>query len=225
LGIAGADAGELTTWLLAEPEASMAPRPSRASIEARPISHAPLPSTTHQAAGARAVAFGAASFIAILGANRFGHLPALPALIAALSVIFGTLFVSLRTKWLDPNLSRHVVRLGMPVILAMVSQTAVNIVDTMLIGRLPTEVALPGVAAIGISLPIFWLVGGFLSAIAIGTQAITARRFGQKSHTEAGKTLMTAAPLATAAGIAFSIGAYLLLPAVLPFFNPDPHVV
>jgi MATE family multidrug resistance protein len=138
----------------------------------------------------------------------------------AVSVVAG-----LRRGWLHAPSSSRLVRLGVPVILAMVSQTAVNVVDTAFVGRLPPEVALPGVAAIGISLPVFWLVGGFLSAIAIGTQAIVARRAGQSDEADAGSTLVSAAAMATVLGIAFSALGYLVLPDVLPFFNSDPAVV
>ena len=44
--------------------------------------------------------------------------------------------------------------------------------------ELPPEEGIPGQSALAISLPLLWAVGGFLSAISVGTQAMTARRFG-----------------------------------------------
>lgn len=152
-------------------------------------------------------------------------IPQLAGALISVAIAAGSIVLGLRSRWLDPLISKRVLRLGIPVILAMVSQTAVNVIDTAFVGRLPSAVALPGVAAIGISLPVFWLVGGFLSAIGIGTQAITARRHGQKNDDEAGETLMCAASMATVLGIIFSFLGYLVLPSVLPFFNADPSVV
>lgn len=157
--------------------------------------------------------------------GALGILPKLPALLIAVSVVVASLVLGFRQGWLDKKVDGKVAALGVPVILAMVSQNAVNVVDTLFVGWLPAEVALPGVAAIGVSLPVFWLVGGFLSAIAIGTQALVARRHGEGDDAGAGRTLMSAAPMAFVLGISFSIIGYLALPAVLPFFNDNPAVV
>ena len=127
--------------------------------------------------------------------------------------------------WIDRGIARRLVTLGSPVILAMLSQTVVNLVDTAFVGRLPAETALPGVAALGVALPVFWLVAGFLSAIAIGTQAIVARRHGQADDAAAGSALCSAAVLALGLGVVFSIVGYLSLPFILPFFNSEPAVL
>lgn len=130
-----------------------------------------------------------------------------------------------RQRWLDEPVAGKVVRLGVPVIFAMLSQAAINVVDLAFVGRLPAEVALPGVAAIGISMPVFWLVGGFLSAIGIGTQALTARRHGEGDDAAAGRVLMSGAALAFVLGIGCSILGYLALPKLLPLVNADLTVV
>jgi putative MATE family efflux protein len=130
-----------------------------------------------------------------------------------------------RQRWLDEPVAGKVVRLGVPVIFAMLSQAAINVVDLAFVGRLPAEVALPGVAAIGISMPVFWLVGGFLSAIGIGTQALTARRHGEGDDAAAGRVLMSGAALAFVLGVGCSILGYLALPKLLPLVNGDLSVV
>ena len=50
--------------------------------------------------------------------------------------------------------------------------TAINLLDTIMVGRLPKSYSIAGQAAIGHSLIWLWAVGGFLSAVAVGTQAI-----------------------------------------------------
>ncbi len=127
---------------------------------------------------------------------------------------------------LDKKLSKDVVKLAAPVVLAMLFQTSVNLADTMMIGWMPDEsVSVAGVAAIGITLPLFWAVGGFLSAIAVGTQALAARRFGEKKHTRSGEVLFNSLMVSFTAGTLFSIVGALLIPYIFPFFNSDPEVV
>lgn len=148
------------------------------------------------------------------------------ALAGSFAVIAAVLVLGLRTHWLDAKLSGRLTRLGAPVVAAMITQNLVNIVDTALVGMLPAQVALPGIAALGLSLPVFWLVGGSLSSsIAIGTQAITARRHAQKNYEEAGRTLMSAATLATVLGVIFSAIGFWFLPRVLPLLNSDAAVL
>lgn len=178
-------------------------------------------------AGGRSLALLVApvSLAAILGANATGRLADGPALIASLVLVAATILASTRLGWLDGTIARRVTRMGVPVVLGMATQAAVNMVDMYFVGRLPAEVAVPGNAAIGLSLPIFWLVGGFLSAIAVGTQAITARRHSEGNHVQAGSTVFTAAVIATISSIVLSALGYLALPYVLPFFNAQPDVV
>src|SRR3954462_12353674 len=86
--------------------------------------------------------------------------------------------------WLsiDPTLANRILGLAGPVVVAMVSQTFINQADHVLIGRLPTSQSIPGQAGLGPALILFWAVGGFLSAISVGTQALTARRIGEQDH-------------------------------------------
>ena len=74
-----------------------------------------------------------------------------------------------------------------PVMFAMMTQTALNVVDEMMVGRLPREESIPGQASLGYSLILLWALGGFLSSVQVGTQAITARRFGEKPWKEQGR--------------------------------------
>src|SRR5258708_3808327 len=96
----------------------------------------------------------------------------------------------------DPTLGKRIASLAAPVVLAMMSQTAINQVDHVLVGRLPSEQSIPGQAALGISLVLLWAVGGFLSAISVGTQALTARRIGEQEHDRAGQVMFNSLSVA-----------------------------
>jgi Na+-driven multidrug efflux pump len=130
-------------------------------------------------------------------------------------------------RWaLDRKLSADIVKLAYPIIFGMLAQTSINLADTIMIGWLDDVTAsVAGVAAIGITLPLFWLVGGFVSAIAVGTQALTARRFGENSHDLAGRVLYNSLSIAFSLGIILSIAGPLLIPYVFPFFNNNPDVL
>ncbi|RMG21087.1 MAG: MATE family efflux transporter [Deltaproteobacteria bacterium] len=125
----------------------------------------------------------------------------------------------------DPERAKTLLVLAGPVILGMLTQTAVNLVDTAMVGRLPSAVAVPGQAALGISLPFYWAVGGFLSSIQVGTQAIVSRRFGEGKRRLAGRALMNSLCIAFVSAAVTSIIAIVIIPYVFPFFHGDPDVI
>lgn len=121
--------------------------------------------------------------------------------------------------------ARVILGLAAPVILGMLTQTAVNLVDTAMVGRLPSNVSVPGQAALGISLPIFWAIGGFLSSIQVGTQAIVARRYGEGQRDLAGRALMNSLGVAMVTSVILSAVAIWAVPYIFPFFHSDPEVI
>lgn len=130
-----------------------------------------------------------------------------------------------RTPWLDPRKARRILGLAGPVILAMLTQTGVNVVDTYFIGKLPPEVASDGQFALTPSLMFLWAVGGFLSAISVGTQATTARRYGEESYEEAGAVLPNAVALALAGGAIGALIGWFALPHAFGLLSDNPNVV
>jgi putative MATE family efflux protein len=125
----------------------------------------------------------------------------------------------------DSKLGKRIVGLAGPVILAMLSQSAINVVDHILVGRLPAEESIPGQAAIGISLVLMWAVGGCLSAISVGTQALTARRTGEQEHLAAGQVMFNSLIVAAiTSGIASVVG-WFVVPHIFGFFSPSHAVV
>jgi len=127
--------------------------------------------------------------------------------------------------FVDLRLWPRIVVLAVPAVLAMLSQTAINIVDTILVGRLPREVSIPGQSALGISLPILWFLGGFLSAISVGTQAVTARRVGENDAEGAGRALTNSLVVSMTSGVAGILVGYAAIPWIFPLFHSDPDVV
>lgn len=117
-----------------------------------------------------------------------------------------------------------ILRLAMPTVLAMLTQSVVNEIDAVFFAALPSPESSNGQAALLPSLIILWIFGGSLSAISVGTQAITARRFAERRHGDAGAVLVNAATFSIVAGAIFTALAYLLLPVLLPHVIPVPGV-
>ncbi len=125
----------------------------------------------------------------------------------------------------DPTLAPRIVKLATPIIFAMLTQTFINIMDTLFVGKLDPSFSIPGQAALNYSLPLLWIVGGSLSAVGVGTQAITARRFGEKKSEDAGQVLTNSLAISVVLGIIFSIGAYLACPWLFGFLTNNESVL
>jgi MATE family multidrug resistance protein len=127
--------------------------------------------------------------------------------------------------WLDREKAARILRLAGPVILAMLTQTGVNIVDTYFIGQLPRQVASDGQFALTPSLMLLWAVGGFLSSISVGTLATTARRYGESKPLDAGAVLPNAAVIALVGGVAGTVVGWFALPWMFSKLSDNPNVV
>src|SRR5262245_44508559 len=108
-----------------------------------------------------------------------------------------------------------ILRLALPTVVAMLTQSIVNEVDILFFSWLPCPESSNAQAALLPSLILLWLFGGSLSAISVGTQAFTARRFAEGKHDDAGAVLFNAAGFALVAGMVFSAIGYLAMPALL----------
>jgi multidrug resistance protein, MATE family len=119
---------------------------------------------------------------------------------------------------------KAVLRLALPTVVAMLSQSVVNEVDVVFFSRLPCPESSNGQAALFPSLLVVWLFGGSLSAISVGTQAIVARRYAEKEDHRAGAVLANAAWFCLLSGGIFSIVGLLALPWILGLVIKVPEV-
>ncbi len=119
---------------------------------------------------------------------------------------------------------RSILRLAAPTVIAMLSQSVVNEVDVVFFSRLPCPESSTAQAALLPSLIILWLVGGSLSAISVGTQALTARRHAEREPEKAGAVLANSAFFCLVAGPIVSLAAYLLLPTIFRLIISAPEV-
>src|ERR1700722_12829952 len=111
--------------------------------------------------------------------------------------------------------SRAVLKLALPTVIAMLSQSVVNEIDVVFFSRLPCPESSNGQAALLPALIIVWLFGGSLSAVNVGTLALTARRVAERKPEEAGAVLANAAWFCLLGGAVVSLLGWLLLPSIL----------
>jgi multidrug resistance protein, MATE family len=118
---------------------------------------------------------------------------------------------------------RTILRLATPTMIAMLSQSIVNEIDIVFFAQLPNPESSNGQAALAPSLIALWAFGGSLSALAVGTQALTARRAAEGNREAAGAVLFNAATFALIAGAVFSVIGFLVLDPLMHAMvkNPD----
>lgn len=110
---------------------------------------------------------------------------------------------------------KAILKLALPTVFAMLAQSLVNEIDLIFFAYLPHPESSNAQAALVPSLIVLWLFGGSLSAISVGTQAFTARRFAERKFDDAGAVVANAAFFALVAGVVFSVLGYLAMPGIL----------
>ena len=118
---------------------------------------------------------------------------------------------------------RTILRLAMPTVVAMLSQSLVNEIDVFFFSRLDHPADSNAQAALLPSLLIVWLFGGSLAAISVGTQAYTARRYAERRYDAAGAVLANAVWFCLVGGIGLSIVGFLTISSLLHVMLPVPE--
>lgn len=125
---------------------------------------------------------------------------------------------------LKPAILGRIVHLGWPVIVGMLTQTAINTIDVLMVGRLDDAQAVPGIAAIMASVVLLWAYGGFLSSISVGTQALSARRFSEGKTKKAGQVLTNSLMVASLSSLVLTAVAIYLIKPTMAFLTQSPEV-
>jgi putative MATE family efflux protein len=125
---------------------------------------------------------------------------------------------------LGGNRYKAILRLALPTVFAMLSQSIVNEIDVIYFSHLPVPESSHGQAALLPSLILTWLFGGSLSAIGVGTQALVARRYAEGDRTAAGAVLANAVFFAVLAGALLSVIGLATLPFLAPLMIQHDEV-
>ena len=121
---------------------------------------------------------------------------------------------------LNPELARRVWRLAYPIILGNLSQILLGVVDTAMLGRLSPA----ALAAAGIGTITYFLVISTLGALSMGTQALTARRHGERSFVQCGQALDNSLAFALVLGGMFTLSSPWLARSLSPLLESGPEM-
>ena len=104
-------------------------------------------------------------------------------------------------KGLDKQMIRVILTLAWPTMLEQLMQTAVQYIDTAMVGSLGTE----AMAAVGATTTVGWLVGGMISAWGVGFLALIAQACGANNREAAARASAQAVIVTAATGVVFTI--------------------
>ncbi len=103
-------------------------------------------------------------------------------------------------KRLDRNMIRIILALAWPTMLEQLMQTAVQYIDTAMVGSLGTQAT----AAVGATTTVGWLIGGMVSAWGVGFLSFIAQACGAKNRDAAARAVAQAVIVTVAAGVVFT---------------------
>ena len=113
-----------------------------------------------------------------------------------------------------------VVALALPTMLEQLMHTAVQYVDTAMVGSLGTQAS----AAVGSTSTVGWLVGSSLSALGVGFLAYIARSMGAGDKEMCRRASSQAVLIVLASGILFTVLTLALSPFVPVIMQVDPDI-
>ncbi len=120
-------------------------------------------------------------------------------------------------KW---GLLPTVVALALPTILEQLMHTAVQYVDTAMVGSLGTQAS----AAVGSTSTVGWLVGSSLSALGVGFLSYIARSMGAGDKERCRRASAQAVLAVLVGGILFTVLTLALAPIVPVLMQVDPDI-
>lgn len=118
----------------------------------------------------------------------------------------------------DP-ITALVIRYSVPAIIGMLVNALYNVVDRFWIGQLHNTAALSG---IGLTLPMFNLVLGFMQLVGVGATASISLKLGAKRHAEAEQVLANALTLCILIGSAIMVIGLIWLDPILALLGGSP---
>ena len=119
------------------------------------------------------------------------------------------------------ELTKKVLRLASPVILSKMSLILLNIVDTIMVGRISPQ----ALAATALGGFFYFTIAISIGSIGTGTLSIVARRYGEKKFNDCGKTIDNAIIIALVFGMLIVLFSPIIVNPIAPILSKDHAVV
>lgn len=126
----------------------------------------------------------------------------------------------MHTEFSRKNALKMIFALAWPTVLEQILITAVSYVDTAMVGRYSDNAS----AIVGCTMTVNWLIGGIVSAIAIGFLSIIARAVGAGEHEFVKKAAAQATGMALITGVALTIIVLPIARFVPVWMNADSSI-
>ncbi len=125
------------------------------------------------------------------------------------------------TPFLEISRLKQILKLSLPIAVAIIGFASVGLIDIAMVGRLGDE----ALAAIGLANSLFFLL--FVVTIGLGTgiQTMTAMRVGEGNLHLSGKDLNAGLILGIVLGLFLMIVGYIAFPFLVTYMNQDREVV
>ena len=121
---------------------------------------------------------------------------------------------------LNKTMIATILSLAWPTMLEQLMQTAVQYIDTAMVGSLGTHAT----AAVGATSTVNWLVGSTISALGVGFLSFIARAYGAEDKQAASKAVSQAVIVTFVTGILFTVLTLALSPLVPVWMQVDPAI-
>lgn len=132
--------------------------------------------------------------------------------------------VELRDELKEEKVGRLLIKYSVPAILAMMVTSLYNTVDRAFIGSMEGIGAL-AISGLGVTMPLFTILGAFCVAIAVGGSTNIATKLGEGNKEEAEKVLGSAVAIEVLVGVLMLIVSVFFLEDILYLFGASDDTI
>ena len=126
----------------------------------------------------------------------------------------------LRGDFSEGRVERHIVRLGVPIMLAELVHVLYNIVDRVYIGHMAGE-GTTALTGLGVCFPLITLIGAFGNLVSTGGSTLSTIARGEGDNDRAGRIMMTSFTVLLIMGTILTLLLYMTAPVTLRWLGGD----
>lgn len=122
----------------------------------------------------------------------------------------------------EGNITRHIIRFALPLLMGNVFQQMYNMVDTWVVGKFVSNEAYAAVGTVG---PVINMLIGFFAGLSSGAGVVISQYYGAKRYEQVQKTVHTAITMTLVMGVAFTCLGLGMTPFMLRLMKTPENVL